>query len=58
MDEKGEGQRNAERKATVHVPQLKVRYPVLGENNNTIEIIEKIFSICNASLEALPVNIG
>lgn len=40
MDEKGEGQRNAERKATVNVPQLKVWYPVLGENNNTIEIVK------------------
>lgn len=29
-----------ERKATVHVPQLKVWYPVLGENNNTIEIVK------------------
>lgn len=40
LDEKGEGRRNADRKATVHVPQLKVWYPVLGENNNTIEIVK------------------
>lgn len=30
LDEKGEGQRNAERKATVHVPQLKILVSCIG----------------------------